>query len=58
MSRKRFWTKKLFYKAGKRNICRRNRIALNVQHASITALGRLQNFNSNKTKKHLCNFWN
>lgn len=38
MSRKRFWTKKLFYKAGKRNICRRNRIALHVQHASITAL--------------------
>lgn len=38
MSRKRFWTKKLFYKAGKRNICRRNRIALHVQHARITAL--------------------
>jgi len=38
MSRKRFWTKKLFYKAGKRNICRRNRIALHVQHASMTAL--------------------
>lgn len=38
MSRKRFWTKKLLYKAGKRNICRRNRIALHVQHATITAL--------------------
>lgn len=55
MSRKRFWTKKLFYKAGKRNICRRNRIALHVQHASIIALA-FTVLDSNQTEKHLCNF--
>lgn len=58
MSRKRFWTKKLFYKAGKRNICRRNRIALHVQHARITALVFYNTFHSNWTEKHLRNFSN
>lgn len=57
MSRKRFWTKKLFYKAGKRNICRRNRIALHVQYASITALV-FTVVDSNQTEKHLCKFSN